>query len=72
MKLLYLAPGRSIHTKKWLQYFIDKGHKVFLITAEPSETSGLENEFIFPFKQKGGSFSAGRGHGTGFLSYPNC
>jgi len=54
MKILYIANGESIHTKRWLTWFIKRGHNVYLITPEISRINGLEKEYIFPFKQKGG------------------
>jgi len=33
--LAFLANGESIHTKRWLTYFVDKGYDVHLITFTP-------------------------------------
>ena len=32
MKLLFIADSTSIHTQRWLDYFIDAGHQVSIIT----------------------------------------
>jgi len=32
MKILYIADSTSIHTKRWVHYFIDAGHDVSIIT----------------------------------------
>jgi len=54
MKILYIANSESIHTKRWLTWFIKKGHKVYLITPAASDIKGIEKEYILPFKKKGG------------------
>ena len=36
MKLCYLADGRSIHTKRWIQYFVNT-HEIELITLDYNE-----------------------------------
>jgi len=39
IKLVFLADGKSVHTKKWLTEFVERGYDVHLITftAEPVE-----------------------------------
>lgn len=32
MKICFLADGRSIHTRRWVKYFVEKGYEVHLIT----------------------------------------
>ncbi len=32
MKLLYIADSTSIHTKRWLRYFLNQGNDIYLIT----------------------------------------
>jgi L-malate glycosyltransferase len=39
MILLFIADGRSIHTKRWAEYFAQRGHRVHLITYNPMECS---------------------------------
>lgn len=39
MKLCFIADGRSIHTQRWLEYFADRGHNVYLITYDPMNRS---------------------------------
>jgi len=36
MRICYLANSGSIHFARWYQYFIDKGHEVFLISGDPA------------------------------------
>ena len=43
MKICYLANGNSVHTKKWLKYFVEKKHEVHLITFSSSaEIEGVK------------------------------
>jgi glycosyltransferase involved in cell wall biosynthesis len=37
MKLCYLADGKSIHTRRWLEWFASHGHEVVLLTDSPGE-----------------------------------
>jgi glycosyltransferase involved in cell wall biosynthesis len=39
MKICYLADGRSIHTFRWLKYFVEKENDVHLITMRPARDS---------------------------------
>lgn len=57
IRLAFLANGKSIHTKRWLKYFINKGYDVHLITftAEPIEgvkihESRYFRKFAYPLK----------------------
>ena len=53
MKILFLADARSIHIRRWIDFFAKKGHKVSLISLEPAENINCENFFI-PSKIKAG------------------
>jgi glycosyltransferase involved in cell wall biosynthesis len=33
--LCFIADGRSIHTQRWAEYFVAKGHEVHLVTYDP-------------------------------------
>jgi glycosyltransferase involved in cell wall biosynthesis len=35
MILCFIADGRSIHTQRWVEYFAQRGHEVYLITYDP-------------------------------------
>ena len=35
MKICYLADAGSIHTQRWIKYFADNGHEVYLISPRP-------------------------------------
>lgn len=41
MKLAYLADGGSVHTRRWLGHFVDRGHEVHLLSLEPSQVPGV-------------------------------
>jgi glycosyltransferase involved in cell wall biosynthesis len=34
MKICFLADGRSYHTQRWVDYFVQKGHQCFLLSLE--------------------------------------
>jgi len=53
MKILFLADGRSIHIRRWIDVFSKRGHQVSLISLEPAENINCETFFI-PSKIKGG------------------
>jgi glycosyltransferase involved in cell wall biosynthesis len=35
MRICYFADGRSIHTTRWMKFFIDRGHEMFLLSYAP-------------------------------------
>src|SRR5690348_17507321 len=35
MRICYLADGRYIHSRRWLQYFSNHGHEMFLFSFAP-------------------------------------
>ncbi len=39
-KILFLAHSQSIHTKRWVQYFINQNWEVHIITFHPEKISG--------------------------------
>jgi len=32
LRLAFIAPGNSIHTRRWLEYFVEQGHEVGLVS----------------------------------------
>ena len=32
MKILYIADSTSIHTQRWLRYFLDRGNEIYIVT----------------------------------------
>ena len=54
MKILYIADSTSIHTKRWVKYFINSGNKIYMITLgkKKKRIQGVEhlanfNEFSY-------------------------
>ena len=41
MRICYIADAGSIHTKRWVQYFSDGGHDVYLISPRPFGDSNI-------------------------------
>jgi len=37
LRICYIADARSIHTRRWVDYFARKGHEVHIITSWPGE-----------------------------------
>jgi glycosyltransferase involved in cell wall biosynthesis len=55
MKLCFLAGADSIHSKKWIQYFADKGHEIHWISFTPNYYGDIQNLRLYlvgkiPFK----------------------
>jgi len=50
MRLCYLANPQSIHTRRWLEYFVRQGHEVHLLTFYTvfSPIEGVKTHAIFP------------------------
>ena len=44
LRIALLAPGGSIHTRRWIEYFLERGHTVGLISYGPTyeQPSGVE------------------------------
>ncbi len=42
MKICYLASAKSIHVKRWAQYFAQRGHEVHVISLMPSDTDSIK------------------------------
>ena len=51
MKLCFLAGANSIHSKKWIKYFIDKGYEVHWISLTPNEMGDIENAGFYQLKE---------------------
>jgi len=60
MKILLLAPGESIHSRRFLQMLLDRGHQVTLVDFhDPIPQGCLSYRFIAypkPFKQLSGKY----------------
>ncbi len=62
MKICYIADAPSIHTRKWMQYFTDKGHEVHLISYIPLKNGDIGKAKLhrlkgFPLQVRGASFA---------------
>jgi len=56
MRLLYIAPASSIHTKKWINHFRDEGNDVCLVSFYPSDDYfGIDYHYL-PCKNKNLAF----------------
>ncbi len=58
MNICYFADGRSIHTKRWMKYFIGRGQEMFLLSYVP-----LAPQEIAELEEMGVRY---RGHTGGF------
>jgi glycosyltransferase involved in cell wall biosynthesis len=47
MRLCFIGPAHSIHTQRWLQAFVDRGHQVHLVTL-PGESVTLDRVTVHP------------------------
>lgn len=65
MKIMFIAPGRSIHSNNWASAMCDRGHTVYFVTQESftnnqySFVESVDKRFIIhhlPFKGKKGFF----------------
>lgn len=45
-KILFLAHSQSIHTKRWVKYFIDKKWDVHVISFHPEQISGSHHHYL--------------------------
>lgn len=40
MRICYLANALSVHTQKWIKYFVERGHEVHVISFENAQITG--------------------------------
>ncbi len=40
MKICYVGNPQSVHLRRWMNYFIEQGHEVHVITPQPAEVRG--------------------------------
>lgn len=43
MRICYFADGRSVHTKRWMKFFAEKGHEMHLISFAPMSAGDVED-----------------------------
>jgi hypothetical protein len=41
MRICFIRDGNSVHIKRWLDYFVKKGHEVHLITFNHAKHNGV-------------------------------
>lgn len=46
MRVLFLSDAKSYHTKRWVDYFVERGHPCFLISLEKGIPTKAEEFFI--------------------------
>ena len=46
MRILFLADAKSYHTQRWVNYFVDRGYRCFLITLDKGLDTKAEEIFI--------------------------
>jgi glycosyltransferase involved in cell wall biosynthesis len=51
MKICYLADAGSIHTQRWIKYFVDKGHTVHLISKRPFDCNHMDGVTLHLLKR---------------------
>ncbi len=58
-KIFFVANAESIHTAKWVDYFVDSGYEVFLATFSKTNNTKCKNIFYLSSKDvnnKGGNY----------------
>jgi L-malate glycosyltransferase len=43
MKILFFAPIASIHSKRWIQYFVDKGYEIHVLVTDNEKNIDIPN-----------------------------
>jgi glycosyltransferase involved in cell wall biosynthesis len=51
LRLCFLAPGSNVHTHRWVNAMVDRGHQVLLITSE--DAAGVRAEVFDPYRAIG-------------------
>src|SRR3972149_6685610 len=51
LRLCFLAPGANVHTRRWVNAMVDRGHRVLLITTDVPEA--IRAEVYNPFQHIG-------------------
>ena len=46
MKICFLAPSNSAHTKKWCKYFISRAHEVHVVSFCDEEIDGVQLHYV--------------------------
>lgn len=46
MKICFLAPANSAHTKKWCRYFVSRGHEVHVVSFCEEQIDGVQVHWV--------------------------
>ena len=46
MKICFLAPSNSAHTKKWCKYFVSRGHEVHVVSFSDEQIEGVQVHYV--------------------------
>jgi len=58
LRLLFLADGESVHTKRFLSYFVNKGYDIHLVTSTAKPIRGVNiHELKFSLARNSGLFA---------------
>ena len=49
MRICFLGNGNSVHIKRWLEFFKNQGHDVYIITFSNADISGITIHNVGPF-----------------------
>ena len=52
LRIAFLAPGSDVHTQRWVEAMVGRGHAVLLITPDPMPST--DAEIFDPFSAMGG------------------
>lgn len=50
MKICYFADAQSIHTERWVKWFVKRGHEVHLISFKKAKIENVNFHYIGPLK----------------------
>lgn len=56
MKILFLAPGNSVHSLRWIEFFARKGHEIHWISLNPFTAGTIPGVQLHDFSQARGGF----------------
>jgi len=51
MRICLLADSRSIHTHRWVEHFVDRGHEVHLVTKGQLNNHNIKNIHLYSLKE---------------------
>jgi glycosyltransferase involved in cell wall biosynthesis len=58
VRICMLSDAGSIHTRRWAEYFANRGHEVHLISMRPAEYSRVRVHVVRPWLGRGGYLAA--------------